>query len=62
MQCPKCGSSEIEQRNHEQNLQKIGGVLLSGAGATAGTVGGAGAITSGICHENRTPCNVDYCG
>ncbi|MDY6457888.1 hypothetical protein [Acinetobacter faecalis] len=41
MQCPKCGSSEIEQRNHEQNLQKIGGVLLSGAGATAGTVGGA---------------------
>lgn len=41
MQCPKCRSTEVEQRNHEQNLQKIGGVLLSGAGATAGTVGGA---------------------
>ena len=41
MQCPKCGSTDIEQRNHEQQLQKIGGVLLSSAGATAGTVGGA---------------------
>lgn len=39
--CPKCGSSDIEKRNHEQNLQKIGGVLLSGAGTAAGTVGGA---------------------
>ncbi|WOE31306.1 MULTISPECIES: hypothetical protein [unclassified Acinetobacter] len=38
--CPQCGSSDIEQRNH-QNLQKIGGVLLSSAGATVGTVGGA---------------------
>lgn len=41
MQCPKCESTEIEQRDHEQSLQKLGGVLLSGAGATAGTVGGA---------------------
>ena len=39
--CPKCGSSEVEKRNHEQQLTKIGGVLLSSAGATAGTVGGA---------------------
>ena len=41
MQCPKCGSAEVEARNHEQHLQKIGGVLLSGAGTAAGTVGGA---------------------
>lgn len=39
--CPKCGSSDVEKRNHEQQLTKIGGVLLSSAGATAGTVGGA---------------------
>lgn len=41
MQCPKCGSNDIEARDHEQNLKKVGGVLLSSAGATAGTVGGA---------------------
>lgn len=39
--CPQCGSQDIEARNHQQNLQKIGGVLLSSAGATVGTVGGA---------------------
>lgn len=41
MQCPKCGSNDVETRDHEQNLKKVGGVLLSSAGATAGTVGGA---------------------
>ncbi len=41
IQCPKCASTDIEVRNHEQHLQKIGGVLLSGAGTAAGTVGGA---------------------
>lgn len=41
VQCPKCGSTNVEKRDHEQNLQKIGGVLLSGAGTAAGTVGGA---------------------
>jgi len=41
IQCPKCKSTDIEQRNHEQQLRKLGGVLLSSAGATAGTVGGA---------------------
>jgi len=41
MQCPKCGSTDIEQRDHEQNLKKIGGLLMTSAGATAGTVGGA---------------------
>lgn len=41
MQCPKCGSSDTKQRDHEQHLEKVGGILLSGAGATAGTVGGA---------------------
>lgn len=41
MQCPKCGSTEIEQRDHEQHLKKIGGILMTSAGATAGTVGGA---------------------
>ena len=41
MQCPKCESNDIEARDHEQNLKKVGGVLLSSAGATAGTVGGA---------------------
>ena len=40
--CPKCGSTEIEQRNHEQQMiQKASGVLLTSAGAAAGTVGGA---------------------
>lgn len=39
--CPKCGSAEVVKRDHEQSLQKIGGVLLSGAGTAAGTVGGA---------------------
>ena len=41
MQCPKCGSTEIELRDHEKNLKKIGGILMTSAGATAGTVGGA---------------------
>ena len=41
LSCPKCGSTEIAKRNHEQLLQKTGGVLLSAAGTTAGTVGGA---------------------
>lgn len=55
--CPKCGSDNIETRDHEQNLKKVGGVLLSSAGATAGTVSGAatgasvgaaiGAVTAG---------------
>ena len=39
--CPKCGSTDVEKRDHEQLLQKTGGVLLSAAGTTAGTVGGA---------------------
>ena len=39
--CPKCDSTQVEKRNHEQNLQKIGGVLLGSAGTAAGTVGGA---------------------
>lgn len=41
MQCPKCGSDQLEQRNHEKGLRTIGGVLMTSAGATAGTVGGA---------------------
>lgn len=41
LSCPKCGSTEIIKRDHEQLLQKTGGVLLSAAGTTAGTVGGA---------------------
>ena len=41
VQCLKCASNDVEARNHEQTLQKIGGVLLSGAGTAAGTVGGA---------------------
>lgn len=41
MQCPKCASTEIQARDHEQNLKKIGGILMTSAGATAGTVGGA---------------------
>ena len=39
--CPKCGSTQVEKRDHEQSLQKIGGVLLGSAGTAAGTVGGA---------------------
>ncbi|WP_445116699.1 hypothetical protein [Acinetobacter sp. WZC-1] len=41
MQCPKCGSTEIEKRDHDQLLRTTGGVLLTAAGTTAGTVGGA---------------------
>lgn len=41
LHCPKCNSQNIEKRNHEQLLQKTGGILLSAAGTTAGTVGGA---------------------
>lgn len=41
MQCLKCASTEIKARDHEQNLKKIGGILMTSAGATAGTVGGA---------------------
>lgn len=41
LNCPKCGSTDILKRDHEQLLQKTGGVLLSAAGTTAGTVGGA---------------------
>lgn len=41
MQCPKCASEDVEQRNHEKGLRTLGGVLMTSAGATAGTVGGA---------------------
>lgn len=41
IKCPKCGSTEVEKRDHQQLLQKTGGVLLSAAGTTAGTVSGA---------------------
>jgi len=39
--CPKCGSTEVETRNHDKLLKTTGGVLLTAAGTTAGTVGGA---------------------
>lgn len=41
MQCPKCGSDQIEQRDHEGGLKTAGSWLMTSAGATAGTVGGA---------------------
>jgi phage tail tape-measure protein len=41
LQCPKCGATELESRNHEQGLKTVGGILMTSAGATAGTVGGA---------------------
>ncbi|EPF69445.1 hypothetical protein GCM10025882_19030 [Acinetobacter gyllenbergii] len=41
IECPKCGSTEIETRNHDKLLRTTGGVLLTAAGTTAGTVGGA---------------------
>ena len=41
MQCPKCGSTEIQKRDHEKHLKRLGGFLASTAGVTAGTVGGA---------------------
>lgn len=57
MQCPKCGSDQIEHRDHQGNLRTVGGWLMTSAGATAGTVGGAatgastgaaiGAVTAG---------------
>lgn len=41
MQCPKCGSDQIEQRDHKGGLKTAGSWLVASAGATAGTVGGA---------------------
>ena len=41
MTCPKCGSNDVEKRNHEKHLKRLGGFLASTAGVTAGTVGGA---------------------
>ena len=41
MQCPKCGSDQIEQRDHDGGLKTVGSWLMTSAGATAGTVGGA---------------------
>ncbi|AZM38443.1 MULTISPECIES: hypothetical protein [unclassified Acinetobacter] len=41
LQCPKCGSTEIEVRDHNKLLKTTGGVLMTAAGTTAGTVGGA---------------------
>lgn len=46
MICPKCGSSELEIRDHEQRLKSLGGIVLSSAGVAAGTVGGAAAGAS----------------
>ena len=39
--CPKCASTDVEKRDHEKHLKKLGGILASTAGVTAGTVGGA---------------------
>ncbi|TCB80919.1 hypothetical protein [Acinetobacter sp. ANC 4173] len=39
--CPKCGSSDVEKRDHDQHLKKASGILLGSAGVAAGTVGGA---------------------
>lgn len=41
MQCPKCGSTDIQKRDHEKYLKRAGSVLATTAGVTAGTVGGA---------------------
>ncbi|ENW17753.1 hypothetical protein L313_0434 [Acinetobacter haemolyticus CIP 64.3 = MTCC 9819] len=41
LQCPKCGSTEIETRDHDKLLKTTGSVLMTAAGTTAGTVGGA---------------------
>ena len=35
LQCPKCGSTEIEARDHDKLLRTTGGVLLTAAGTTA---------------------------
>ena len=39
--CPKCGSTEVETRNHDKLLKTTGGVLLTAAGTTAGTAPGS---------------------
>ena len=39
--CPKCGSNDVEKRDHDQHLKKASGILLGSAGVAAGTVGGA---------------------
>lgn len=41
MQCPKCGSDQIQVRDHQGAFKTVGGWLLTSAGATVGTVGGA---------------------
>lgn len=39
--CPKCASHDVQKRDHEKHLKRLGGFLASTAGVTAGTVGGA---------------------
>ena len=64
MQCPKCGSSEVEKRDHDKNLKTIGGILMTSAGATAGTVGGAatGASTGAAIGAVAGPLGVIFGG
>jgi len=53
--CPKCGSNQVEKRNHEnKTYKKLAEVLLGSAGTAAGTVGGAASGASlGGCHRHR---------
>ncbi|MBF7688111.1 hypothetical protein I2F31_07740 [Acinetobacter sp. EC24] len=46
MLCPKCHASNVEERDHEQQLKTVGGVMLGSAGVAAGAVGGAAAGAS----------------
>ncbi|MBF7681930.1 hypothetical protein I2F27_01070 [Acinetobacter sp. B5B] len=46
MLCPQCHASDVEIRDHEQQLKRVGGVMLGSAGVAAGAVGGAAAGAS----------------
>ena len=64
IQCPKCGSADVEKRNHEKQLRPISGLLMTSAGATAGTVGGAatGASTGAAIGAVAGPLGVIFGG
>ena len=53
LQCPKCGSTEIEVRDHDKLLKTTGGVLMTAAGTTAGQTRGRAA--AGPARDGRLP-------
>ena len=48
LQCPKCGSTEIETRDHDKLLKTTGGVLMTAAGTTLFVECGPGKVLAGL--------------